>query len=85
MYQFLVVLFHTFVLALEIRVEWKASKGKLRLSIRIKRSPASNLLFRFKSLKFLLTNSKIPRDTKKLVEGVAEKKTNVSQWLLNTF
>ncbi|PFH53110.1 hypothetical protein AMATHDRAFT_55556 [Amanita thiersii Skay4041] len=28
----------------------------------------------FKSLKFLLTNSKIPRDTKKLVAGVGEKK-----------
>ncbi|KAF8150764.1 cystathionine beta-lyase [Crassisporium funariophilum] len=30
----------------------------------------------FKSLKFLLTNSKVPRDTKKLVAGVGEKKTN---------
>ncbi|KAF9484332.1 cystathionine beta-lyase [Pholiota conissans] len=28
----------------------------------------------FKSLKFLLTNSKVPRDTKKLVAGVGEKK-----------
>ncbi|RXW24293.1 hypothetical protein EST38_g1553 [Candolleomyces aberdarensis] len=30
----------------------------------------------FKSLKFLLTNSKVPRDTKKLVAGVGEKKAN---------
>ncbi|TFK40243.1 cystathionine beta-lyase [Crucibulum laeve] len=30
----------------------------------------------FKSLKFLLTNSKIPRDTKKLVAAVGEKKNN---------
>ncbi|PPR02595.1 hypothetical protein CVT24_002166 [Panaeolus cyanescens] len=30
----------------------------------------------FKSLKFLLTNSKVPRDTKKLVAGVSEKKAN---------
>ncbi|KAG6909949.1 hypothetical protein DXG01_014218 [Tephrocybe rancida] len=30
----------------------------------------------FKSLRFLLTNSKVPRDTKKLVAGVGEKKTN---------
>ncbi|EKM78669.1 hypothetical protein AGABI1DRAFT_41416 [Agaricus bisporus var. burnettii JB137-S8] len=30
----------------------------------------------FKSLKFLLTNSKVPRDTKKLVAGVGEKMTN---------
>ncbi|KAF9000617.1 cystathionine beta-lyase [Cyathus striatus] len=30
----------------------------------------------FKSLKFLLTNSKVPRDTKKLVAGVGEKKVN---------
>ncbi|KDR78906.1 hypothetical protein GALMADRAFT_244552 [Galerina marginata CBS 339.88] len=30
----------------------------------------------FKSLKFLLTNSKVPRDTKKLVAGVGEKKEN---------
>ncbi|KAG6844954.1 hypothetical protein H0H87_002068 [Tephrocybe sp. NHM501043] len=30
----------------------------------------------FKSLKFLLTNSKVPRDTKKLVAGVGEKKFN---------
>jgi hypothetical protein len=38
----------------------------------------SNLLLRrFKSLKFLLTNSKVPRDTKKLVAGVGEKKANV--------
>ncbi|KAL4252293.1 GHMP kinase family protein [Abortiporus biennis] len=29
----------------------------------------------FKSLKFLLTDSKVPRDTKKLVAGVAEKKS----------
>jgi hypothetical protein len=32
---------------------------------------------RFKSLRFLLTNSKVPRDTKKLVAGVGEKKANV--------
>lgn len=32
---------------------------------------------RFKSLRFLLTNSKIPRDTKRLVAGVGEKKTQV--------
>ncbi|KAG5645542.1 putative secondary metabolism biosynthetic enzyme [Asterophora parasitica] len=32
----------------------------------------------FKSLRFLLTNSKVPRDTKKLVAGVGEKKANVS-------
>lgn len=30
----------------------------------------------FKSLGFLLTNSKVPRDTKKLVAGVGEKKAN---------
>ncbi|KAG6854389.1 hypothetical protein C0991_007380 [Blastosporella zonata] len=30
----------------------------------------------FKSLRFLLTNSKVPRDTKKLVAGVGEKKSN---------
>jgi len=30
----------------------------------------------FKSLRFLLTNSKVPRDTKKLVAGVGEKKAN---------
>ncbi|KAG2017833.1 cystathionine beta-lyase [Coprinopsis cinerea AmutBmut pab1-1] len=30
----------------------------------------------FKSLKFLLTNSQVPRDTKKLVAGVGEKKEN---------
>ncbi|TFK27161.1 cystathionine beta-lyase [Coprinopsis marcescibilis] len=30
----------------------------------------------FKSLKFLLTNSKVPRDTKKLVAGVAQMKEN---------
>ncbi|KXN91676.1 Cystathionine beta-lyase [Leucoagaricus sp. SymC.cos] len=30
----------------------------------------------FKSLKFLLTNSKVPRDTKKLVADVGEKKAN---------
>jgi len=30
----------------------------------------------FKSLKFLLTNSKVPRDTKKLVAGVGQKKAN---------
>ncbi|KAF4613766.1 hypothetical protein D9613_007877 [Agrocybe pediades] len=30
----------------------------------------------FKSLKFLLTNSKVPRDTKRLVAGVGEKKAN---------
>ncbi|KAG6861995.1 hypothetical protein C0995_008182 [Termitomyces sp. Mi166 len=30
----------------------------------------------FKSLRFLLTNSKVPRDTKKLVTGVGEKKAN---------
>jgi hypothetical protein len=30
----------------------------------------------FKSFKFLLTNSKVPRDTKKLVAGVGEKKAN---------
>jgi hypothetical protein len=32
---------------------------------------------RFKSLRFLLTNSKVPRDTKKLVAGVGEKKARV--------
>jgi len=36
------------------------------------------VLLRFKSLRFLLTNSKVPRDTKKLVAGVGEKKANVS-------
>ncbi|KAF8896211.1 cystathionine beta-lyase [Infundibulicybe gibba] len=31
--------------------------------------------FRFRSLRFLLTNSKVPRDTKKLVAGVGKMKT----------
>ena len=33
--------------------------------------------YRFKSLRFLLTNSKVPRDTKKLVAGVGERKRQV--------
>lgn len=32
---------------------------------------------RFKSVRFLLTDSKIPRDTKKLVAGVGKKKDEV--------
>ncbi len=32
---------------------------------------------RFKSLRFLLTNSKVPRDTKRLVAGVGQKKLEV--------
>jgi mevalonate kinase len=36
---------------------------------------------RFKSLRFLLTNSKVPRDTKKLVADVAELKARVSYGL----
>lgn len=43
-------------------------------------SPPSNC--RFKSLRFLLTNSKVPRDTKKLVAGVGEKKVNVGSSLI---
>jgi mevalonate kinase len=36
---------------------------------------------RFKSLKFLLTDSKIPRDTKRLVAGVTQLKQDVSLFL----
>lgn len=72
------------VLDLERKVEWKGFKSKFRLST----SPnpfapnefpdlVPTTTYRFKSFKFLLTNSKVPRDTKKLVAGVGEKKANV--------
>jgi len=69
-------------------VEWKAYKGKPRPSLYPHEIQLHGLTHfarifleltsRFKSLKFLLTNSKVPRDTKKLVAGVAEKKASVS-------
>lgn len=34
--------------------------------------------YSFKSLRFLLVDSKVPRDTKKLVAGVALKKVEVN-------
>jgi hypothetical protein len=65
-------------------VEWKGFRSKFRLStLQIHlhltnfRSRSNNCYNRFKSFKFLLTNSKVPRDTKKLVAGVGEKKANV--------
>ena len=70
----------TLVRALERKAVWKGSRGKLRL---IARDLELTCLLpshpRFRSLKFLLTNSKVPRDTKKLVAGVGEKKANVSR------
>ena len=69
------------VLDLERKVKWKGFRGKFRLSILQIHLHLTNfnlaLLHSFKSLKFLLTNSKVPRDTKKLVAGVGEKKANV--------
>jgi mevalonate kinase len=38
--------------------------------------------YSFKSFRFLLTDSRVPRDTKKLVAGVAEKKLAVSFFVL---
>lgn len=35
---------------------------------------------RFKSLRFLLTDSKVPRDTKRLVAGVALKRIEVGSF-----
>lgn len=69
-------------LGLGRKAEWKGSRGKFRRAALWGESRASHLTYpllrRFKSLKFLLTNSKVPRDTKKLVAGVGEKKANVS-------
>jgi len=84
--QSLEVLLPTPDLDLARKVVWKGSRGKLRLLSQTLTEPiipfASFLISlycpRFKSLKFLLTNSKVPRDTKKLVAGVGEKKANVS-------
>lgn len=61
------------------RVEWSPSWGKYLNFVYSRESWLLNLplVGRFKSLKFLLTNSKVPRDTKKLVAGVGEKMTNV--------
>lgn len=87
MYQSSVVLSPTSALALGRRAEWKAYKGKPRAlypheiqlyGLTDTGRISLELTSRFKSLKFLLTNSKVPRDTKKLVAGVAEKKARVS-------
>ena len=67
------------VQALGRRVGWNLSRGTLLLPCAsIRQLTDECILTRFKSLRFLLTNSKVPRDTKKLVAGVGEKKASVS-------
>jgi hypothetical protein len=67
------------------RAEWTPFKGECLNFVRNYEGWPLNLPFvrRFKSLKFLLTNSKVPRDTKKLVAGVGEKKTNVGSSVID--
>jgi hypothetical protein len=57
---------------------WNPFRGGLLFLFRCL-LPAGLLInfFRFKSLKFLLTNSRVPRDTKKLVAAVGELKARV--------
>ncbi len=80
--RYLAVRFPMRVLGLGRKAEWKGSRGEFLPRCAAGESWASHLMYtllhRFKSLKFLLTNSKVPRDTKKLVAGVGEKKANVS-------
>ena len=64
------------------QVGWKGSKGGSRVEpthiLQLTHLSFPNSVGRFKSVRFLLVNTKVPRDTKSLVAGVGLKKQNVS-------
>jgi hypothetical protein len=61
------------------RVVWKEFRGELNsVNLFLCGSADVGRNYSFKSFRFLLTDSRVPRDTKRLVAGVAAKKLAVS-------